>query len=154
MGTSRKQLVKDMISDGAFAQAGDISSYLRDMFKDILQEMVEQEMVQELGYEKGDSVNKNTNNRRNEYSKKVVKSQFRNIDLDIPRDRDNDFNPVVIPKNVRDISGIEEKVISLYARGMSTRYIHDPILDLYGIEISADQVINITNVVIERAKEW
>ncbi|MBY1555015.1 IS256 family transposase [Clostridioides difficile] len=154
MNTLRKQLVKEIISDGEFIKAGDISSYLRDMFKDILQEMLEQEMALELGYEKGDSHNKNTTNRRNGYSKKTVKSQFGDLQLDVPRDRDNDFNPVVVPKNIRDISGIEEKIISLYARGMSTRDIHDQILDLYGIEISADQVSNITNVIIQRAKEW
>ena len=154
MSTLRKQLVKELISDGGFSKAGDISSYLRDMFKDILQEMLEQEMVSELGYEKGDSQSKNTSNRRNGYSKKTVKSQFGDIELDIPRDRDNEFNPIVIPKNVRDISGIEDKIISLYSRGMSTRDIHDQILDLYGIEVSAEQVSNITNVVIQKAKEW
>jgi putative transposase len=154
MSTLRKQLVKEILSDASLAKAGDVSNYLRDMFKDILQEMLEQEMAIDLGYEKGDSQNKNTSNRRNGYSKKTVKSQFGDIELDIPRDRDNEFNPVVVPKNVRDISGIEEKIISLYARGMSTRDIHDQILDLYGIEISADQVSNITNVVIDRAKEW
>ncbi|MGS2410809.1 transposase [Clostridioides difficile] len=73
MNTLRKQLVKEIISDGEFIKSGDISSYLRDMFKDILQEMLEQEMALELGYEKGDSHNKNTTNRRNGYSKKNCK---------------------------------------------------------------------------------
>ena len=108
----------------------------------------------ELGYEKGDSLNKNTENRRNGYSKKTVKSQFGNIELDIPRDRDNNYDPQVIPKHTRDISGLEEKIISLYARGMSTRDIHDQIKDLYGIEISAEYVSHITDVVIEHARLW
>ena len=108
----------------------------------------------ELGYEKGDSLNKNTENRRNGYSKKTVKSQFGNIELDIPRDRDNNYDPQVIPKHTRDISGLEEKIISLYARGMSTRDIHDQIKDLYGIEISAEYVSHITDIVIEHARLW
>ena len=108
----------------------------------------------ELGYEKGDSLNKNTENRRNGYSKKTVKSQFGNIELDIPRDRDNNYDPQVIPKHTRDISGLEEKIISLYARGMSTRDIHDYLKDPYGIEISAEYVSHITDVVIEHARLW
>ena len=88
-------------------------------------------------------------NTRNGYSKKTVKSQFGNIDLGIPRDRDSNYNPKVIPKHTRDISGLEEKIISLYARGMSTRDIHDQIKDLYGIKISAEYVSHITDVVIE-----
>lgn len=111
-------------------------------------------MVLELSYEKYDIHNKNTTNRRNGYRKKTVTSQFGDLQLNVPRDRGNGFNSVVAPKNIRDISGIEEKIISLYEMGMSTRDIHDQILDLYGIEISANQIRNITNVVIQIAKEW
>lgn len=87
-------------------------------------------------------------------AKKTVKSQFGNIELDIPRDRDNNYDPQVIPKHTRDISGLEEKIISLYARGMSTRDIHAQIKNLYGIEISAEYVSHITDIVIEHAKLW
>lgn len=154
MSNLKKELIKEIIADGGFSNSVDIGNYLRDMFKDVLQEMLEQELSSQLGYEKGDSLNKNTSNRRNGYSKKTVKSQYGDIELDIPRDRESDFEPVIVPKNTRDISGIEEKIISLYARGMSTRDIHDQIKDLYGIEISAQQVSQITNFVIESAKEW
>lgn len=124
------------------------------MFKDVIQEMLEKELALELGYEKGDSQNKNTDNRRNGSSKKTVKSQFGDIELDIQRDRDGNFEPQVIPKHTRYISGLEEKIISLYARGMSTRDIHNQIKDLYGIEISAEHVSHITDRVIEHAKMW
>lgn len=93
-------------------------------------------------------------NTRNGYSKKTVKLQFGNIDLGIPRDRDSNYNPKVIPKHTKDISGLEEKIISLYAREMSTRDIHDQIKDLYGIKISAEYVSHITDVVIEHARLW
>jgi len=86
------------------------------MFKDVIQKMLEQELALALGYEKGDSLNKNTDNRINGTSKKTVKSQFGDIELYIPRDRDGDFEPQVIPKHTRYIFGLEEKIISLYAR--------------------------------------
>ena len=144
-----KELIIQIIADGGFQTPKDIGDYLKDMFKDVIQEILEKELTLELGYEKVDSLNKHTENRRNGYSKKTVKSQFGNIDLDIPRDRDSNYNPKVIPKHTRDISALEEKIISLYARGMSTRDIHDQIKDLYGIEISAEYVSHITDVVIE-----
>ena len=149
MSNLSKELIRQIIADGGFQTPKDIGDYLKDMFKDVIQEMLEKQLALELGYEKGDSLNKHTENRRNGYSKKTVKSQFGNIDLDIPRDRDSNYNPKVIPKHTRDISGLEEKIISLYARGMSTRDIHDQIKDLYGIKISAEYVSHITDVVIE-----
>ena len=154
MSTLKKELIRQIIADGSLSNPMDIQNYLKDMFKDVIQEMLEQELALELGYEKGDSLNKNTDNRRNGTSTKTVKSQFGDIELNIPRDRDGDFEPHVIPKHTRDISGLEEKIISLYARGMSTRDIHDQIKDLYGIEISAEHVSHITDRVIEHAKMW
>ena len=74
--------------------------------------------------------------------------------LQIPRDRNSNFEPLVVPKNKRDISGIEDKVISLYARGMSTRDIHDQIKDIYGIEMSAEMVSKITDKILPEIKEW
>ena len=85
---------------------------------------------------------------------KTVKSQFGNIELDIPRDRKSEYEPKVIPKHTKNISGLEEKIISLYSRGMSTRDIHDEIKDLYGIEISAEYVSHITDAVIEQLRLW
>ena len=154
MSTLSKELIRQIIADGSLSNPKDIGDYLKGMFKDVIQEMLEQELAIELGYEKGDIQNKNTDNRRNGYSKKTVKSQFGNVELDMPRDRNSDFEPKVIPKHTKDISGLEEKIISLYARGMSTRDIHDQIQDLYGIEISAEHVSHITDKVIEQAKMW
>ena len=154
MSTLSKELIRQIIADGSLSNPKDIGDYLKGMFKDVIQEMLEQELAIELGYEKGDIQNKNTDNRRNGYSKKTVKSQFGNVELDMPRDRNSDFEPKVIPKHTKDISGLEEKIISLYARGMSTRDIHDQIQDLYGIEISAEHVSHITDKMIEQAKMW
>lgn len=120
-----KEVLREMIVVGNLKTANDLHSYLREMFKDALQEMLEAELEVELGHVKGDKKNKHTDNRRNGSTSKVVKTKFGEMQLDIPRDRNGEFEPVVVPKHTRDISGIEEQIISLYARGMSTRDIHD-----------------------------
>lgn len=149
-----KEVLRGMITDGNLKTPGDLHSYLKEIFKDTLQEMLEAELEVELGYSKGDRKNKNTDNRRNGYSQKNVKTRFGDMDIDVPRDRNGDYEPSVVPKNKRDISGIEEQVISLYARGMSTRDIHDQLKDIYGIEVSADMVSKITDKIIPQIKEW
>jgi len=154
MSTLPKEVLRNMISDGNLETAGDLHSYLKDMFKDVLQEMLEAELEAELGYSKGDKKNKQTDNRRNGYTQKTVKTQYGEIPLEVPRDRNGEFEPIVIPKNKRDISGIEEKVIALYGRGMSTRDIHEQIKDIYGIEISAEMVSKMTDSIIPHIKEW
>ncbi|WP_408633780.1 transposase, partial [Paramaledivibacter caminithermalis] len=106
-----------MIVDGGFKTADDIYAYLKDMFKDALQEMLEAELEVKLGYGKGDRKNKETENKRNGYANKTIKTKYGELDINVPRDRNGEFEPIVVPKNKRDISGIEEKVISLYASG-------------------------------------
>jgi len=154
MSTLPKEVLREMITEGNLKTAGDLHSYLKDMFKDALQEMLEAELEVELGYSKGDKRNKQTDNRRNGYTEKTVKTQFGEMPVEVPRDRNGEFEPIVVPKNKRDISGIEEKVIALYARGMSTRDIHEQIKDIYGIELSADMVSKITDNIIPQIKEW
>ena len=154
MATLPKEVLREMIVDGDLKTVNDLHTYLKEMFKDALQEMLEAELEVELGYVKGDRKNKNTDNRRNGTTKKTVSTRFGEIELDIPRDRNGEFEPVVVPKHTRDISGIEEQIISLYARGMSTRDIHDQVKDLYGIEVSADMVSKITDKIIPQINEW
>ncbi len=154
MSTLPKEILRKMIVDGDLETANDLHEYLKEMFKDALQEMLEAELEVELGYAKGDKKNKNTSNRRNGTTKKTVNTKFGAMELDIPRDRNGEFEPVVVPKHTRDISGIEEQIISLYARGMSTRDIHEQVKDLYGIEVSADMVSKITDKIIPQMNEW
>lgn len=154
MSTARKEFLRNMINEGNLKTAGDLHLYLKDMFKDALQEMLEAELEIELGYSKGDKKNKNTDNRRNGYSQKTVKTEFGEIPLEVPRDREGDFEPMVVPKHKRDISGIEEKVISLYGRGMSTRDIGEVINDIYGVEISAEMVSKMTDKILPSILEW
>jgi len=154
MSTLPKEVLRSIIVDGGLQTSDDVHTYLKELFKDTLQEMLEAELDLKLGYEKHDRDGKNTDNRRNGYTNKKVKSKYGTIDISVPRDRNGEFEPTVIPKNKRNISGIEEQIISLYARGMSTRDIHDQINDIYGIEVSAEMVSKITDKVLPQIKEW
>lgn len=149
-----KEQLRQIISENGISSISDIYSLFRDSFKDMLQELLEAEMEASIGYPKNEKDGAHTPNKRNGYSAKTVKSQYGEIPLDIPRDRNGDFEPQIVPKHQRDISGIEEKIISLYARGMTTRDIHDQIEDLYGIQISADMVSKITDKILPDVKEW
>lgn len=93
-------------------------------------------------------------NKRNGHSTKTVKSQYGEFQLDVPRDWKGEFEPKLVPKYQRDISGIEDKVISLYVRGLSTWDIHDQLQDLYGIELSAEMVSKITDCILPEIKGW
>ena len=149
-----KEQIRQIISENNITSVADVYSLLRDSFKDILQELMEAEMDATLGYEKNQKGNLQSDNKRNGHSTKTLKSQYGEFQIDIPRDRNGEFEPKLVPKYQRDISGIEEKVISLYARGMSTRDIHDQLKDLYGVELSAEMVSKITDRILPQAREW
>jgi len=149
-----KEQIRQIIADNNFTNVADVYAYLKEGFKDILQELMEAELDATLGYEKNQKGDLVSNNKGNGYSTKTLKSQYGEFPVDIPRDRNGEFEPKLIPKYQRDISGIEEKVISLYARGMSTRDIHDQLQDLYGIELSAEMVSKITDKLLPEIKEW
>lgn len=149
-----KEQIRQIISENNITSVADVYSLLRDSFKDILQELLEAEMDASLGYGKNQKGDLETDNKRNGHSPKTLKSQYGQFQIDVPRDRNGEFEPKLIPKYQRDISGIEEKVISLYAHGMSTRDIHDQLQELYGIEMSAEMVSKITDKILPEAKEW
>jgi transposase-like protein len=149
-----KEQLRQIIKENDIQNVGDIYNLLKDSFKDMMQEMLEAEMDVSLGYSKNEKGGLLVDNKRNGYTPKTVKSQYGEFEVDVPRDRNAEFEPKIIPKYQRDISGIEEKVISLYARGMSTRDIHDQLQDIYGIELSAEMVSKITDRIIPEIKEW
>lgn len=154
MSLLSKEQIRGLIQENNITSVQDLQTTLKNMFKDVLQEMLEAELDQDLGYSKYDVQSKKTENARNGYSKKTVRSNLGELKLSIPRDRNGEFTPVVVPKHKRDVSGIEEKVISLYSYGMSTRDIHDQIKEIYGIELSAEMVSNITDRVIPMIQDW
>lgn len=147
-------IAKAIIDEYQPQSAEEMQNALKDIFGPMFEAMLQGEMDSHLGYESNNHGPKSTDNRRNGYSNKTVKSTFGDISVDVPRDRDSSFEPQVIPKRTRDVSGIENKVLSMYAKGMSQRDIADTIEDIYGFEISHDTISNITDRVIETANEW
>ena len=133
--------------------AQDLSFALKDLFKGALQQMMNAEFDTAMGYSKYDKTSEKTNY-RNGSTKKTLKSEFGEFEFETPRDRNGEFEPKIVPKNKRDVSGIEDKIISLYGRGLTTREINEQIQDLYGIDVSATMVSNITDQIIPEIEEW
>ncbi len=129
------------------------------MMKEIISEMVggtlEGELDDELGYDRYDYENKNTTNSRNGYGKKTLKTSYGEIDVKVPRDRDGDYDPVIVKKYQTAVNkDVENKIISMYAKGMTTGDMESHIKDLYGLEISDSTISRITDRVLPIAKEW
>ena len=148
-----KEILKLLQDNYDIKSAQDLSGALKDMFKGALHEMMNAEFDSSMGYSKYDKKSEK-NNYRNGTTKKTLKSEFGEFEFETPRDRNGEFEPQIVPKNVRDVSGIEDKIISLYGRGLTTREINEQIQDLYGIEVSATMVSNITDKIIPEIKEW
>lgn len=154
MGNVSKELLREYIKEQNFSSADDILIGLKEMFRDVLQESLEAEMDEALGYGKYNNMDKNNDNSRNGYSKKTVKTELGAVELNIPRDRNGDFEPKIVPKHQRSVNGIEDKILGLYATGMTTRDISEQIKELYGVDISAETVSNITNRILPLVSEW
>lgn len=150
-----KEVIRDLITNEQFQNTGDILDCLKSMFKQVLQEVMEVEMDEMLGYDKHERIDAaDQKNYRNGYSKKTVKSQVGEVDVKIPRDRNGEFEPKILAKHQRNADGLEEKVINLYAAGLTTRDISEQIRDLYDVEISADFVSKVTDKLLPELREW
>jgi putative transposase len=154
--TIRKELLDELLKE--YRKPEDLigeEGLLKQLTKALLEKVMETELTGELGYEKHDKeANKRGGNRRNGTSKKTVRSKHGQIDLDIPRDRDGEFEPVMIKKHQRRFDGFDDLILSLYAKGVSTRDIRSHIEELYGIEVSPDLVSSVTDGVQDLVREW
>jgi len=150
---SREEL-KKFIKENKMTTAEDVQIMLKDLFAETLQEMLEAEMDITLGYERNDAKNKQTTNRRNGHSPKSVRSEYGEIDLQVPRDREGEHNPLIVKKHQKSVTGIEDQVLALYAKGVSTREIQDHLQQLYGVEVSPTYISNVTNKIMPMVKEW
>ena len=148
------KLIKELIDQYGVKTTDDIKDMLKDLLGETIQTMLEGEIEEELGYSKYNYEEKDTQNSRNGYSPKSVRSEYGEIELDIPRDRHNEFEPKIIPKYQREITGIEGQIIALYAKGMSNRDIEDHLKNIYGIEVSATMISKITDKILPEIKEW
>lgn len=154
LSPERKEFINSLLEHYQPKDAQDVQDMLKDLLGDTLQGMLEAELDQSLGYSKYDYRNKETDNSRNGYSKKTVVSSMGDIDLDIPRDRNGEFQPQIVKKNQTDISNIEDQVLSMYAKGMTTRDISAHLHDVYGVDASAEMISHMTDRILPVAKEW
>lgn len=151
--TKVAQMTKELMKNKNITDVVELQSVLKEMLKNGVEALLEAELDDELGYERYDNKTPKTNY-RNGTSSKRVRTDLGEIELDIPRDREGEFEPQVIPKNSRDLSAIEDKVISMYGKGMTQRDISDHIEDIYGIPLSAQTVSRMTDKIIPVIEEW
>ena len=158
-GTAEQQALRALISELLSAANVQSMEDIQNLFKETIAEFVEgsleSELDAELGYEPYNIKNKTVDNSRNGHSKKTLKTSMGSVEIDIPRDRNGDFEPQILRKNQTSISvDMENKIISMYAKGMSTSDIEEHIRDIYGLEVSDTTVSRITDKVLPAAKEW
>lgn len=149
-----KEQIRKYIKEGNLKDLKDVQSMVKDLFASTMQEMLEAELDTHLGYAKHDTKNKQTDNSRNGHSHKSVESELGEIELEIPRARKSDFEPVIVKKHQKRMPSIEDQVIALYARGVSTRDIQAHLHQIYGMEISPTLVSNLTDRLLPRIQEW
>ena len=146
------QIPKEVISE--LKTQSDVEGLVSGIYKQLVEQMLEAEMDEHLGYEKNDRANKHTSNQRNGKSVKRIKTTKGEVDVEIPRDRESKFDPVVVPKHERTSQKVEQAVISMYAKGFSNTDIEEQIAEIYGVELSTSSISNITNKVLEHLREW
>ena len=159
MELTPKELMKQYVDSQNFTSTTQIMQAMRELFRDAIQQVMESELDVELGYEKSermsDSENDNlSKNYRNGYSKKTVKTQLGEIEVKVPRDRNGEYEPKIIGKYNRNADGMEEKILSLYACGMSQRDIAEQIKNLYDVEISPELVSKISEKIMPEVNDW
>ena len=152
---ARKAKVRELMQELDINDMSDINALFKEFVGDILENGLEAELDDELGYSKYDYRNKDTDNSRNGHSTKTMKTSFGEIDIDVPRDRKGEFEPQLVKKQQTSLSGdIEEKILSMYAKGMTTRDIDAHIREIYGLEVSDSTVSRITDKILPVVKEW
>ncbi len=127
---------------------------LKQLVKGVVERALEAEMTDHLGYDKNNPQGNNSGNSRNGHSKKKLQSDHGPIPLEVPRDRQGSFAPQIIPKGQRRLPGFDDKILALYARGMSTRDIQAHLFEIYGTEVSPDLISRVTDAVEEELSEW
>lgn len=153
MALDKKEL-KKLLKEKGVKSLDDFNALMSEISKEVVESLLEGELTDHLGFEKYDHEAKAIDNSRNGFSSKTVNSRFGEIDLKVPRDRKSEFEPMVVKKRQRDISGMEDKIIAMYARGMTTRDIQSHVKEIYGYEISPETISTITDKVLDRAREW
>ncbi len=145
------QMIIDQYNPGSVE---DMNDAMKDIFGPLFEGLLKGEMDHHLGYDSNDKGPKETENRRNGYGEKTLKTSYGAVPIEVPRDRDGSFEPQLVPKRKKDVSEIENKVLAMYARGMSQRDISSTIEDIYGFSVSHEMISDITDAILPEVEEW
>lgn len=152
MTEGKRDIIRGLLSEYEIKTAEDIQSALKDLLGGTIKEMMEAEMDNHLGYEK--SERSEVDDYRNGYKTKTVQSSIGDVQIEVPQDRRSTFKPQVVKKGQKDISDIDQKIISMYAKGMTTRQISDTIEDIYGFDVSEGFISDVTDKILPQIEEW
>lgn len=152
---ARREKIRELLELSNIGSLEDIQGLFKETIAEFMESGLDAELDEELGYSRYDYRNKHTDNSRNGYSSKKLRTSFGEVDLEVPRDRKGEFEPQLVKKNQTSISqDVEEKILSMYAKGMSTSDIESHIRDIYGLSVSDTTVSRITDKILPIAKEW
>ena len=146
--------LKELIAEYGIKDLNDVHDFVKMLTAETIQAALDSELDNELGYSKYDYKNKQTSNSRNGYSPKTVQGSMGEVEIQVPRDRDGEFEPQLVKKHQTDISTIEDKIIFLYSQGVSTRDIQKTMQEMYGINVDDSRVSKITDKILPLIKEW
>ena len=152
MTEGKRAIIQQLFQEYDIESAKDIQDALKDLLGGTIKEMMESEMDEHLGYSK--SERSDSDNARNGYKSKTLNSSYGKLQIDVPQDRQSSFAPKVVKKRQKDISEIDNKIISMYAKGMTTRQISETINDIYGFEASEGFISDVTDKMLPRIDEW
>ncbi len=152
MTEDKRQIIQQLLQEYDIETAEDIQDALKDLLGGTIKEMMEAEMDNHLGYEK--SERSDSDDYHNGYKEKTVNSSYGSMRIDVPQDRKSTFDPKVVKKRQKDISDIDQKIISMYAKGMTTRQISDTLIDIYGFETSEGFISDVTNKILPQIEDW
>ncbi|OCN03400.1 transposase [Clostridium sp. W14A] len=151
----RRAKIRELLQTSGVSSMDDIQDLFKETIAEFMENGLDAELDEELGYSKYDYRNKDTENSRNGHSSKTLRTSFGNVDVAVPRDRDGQFEPQLLKKNQTSVSqDIEEKILSMYAKGMTTGDVEAHIRDIYGVEVSDTTVSRVTDKILPIAKEW
>jgi transposase-like protein len=151
----RRELVRELLKETPVKDGQDLNNIMKEIIAEIVNGSLEGELEDELGYAKYDTKNKETDNSRNGYGDKTLHTSYGDVDVKIPRDRQGDYEPKLVGKHKRMLDEeIERKIISMYAKGMTTGDMETHIKELYGLDISDSTISRITDKILPLAKEW
>ena len=152
---ARRAKIRELLQESNISSMADIQELFKETIAEFMENGLDAELDEELGYSRYDYKNKDTDNSRNGRSSKTLKTSFGEVDIDVPRDRKGEFDPVILKKNQTSINqDVEEKILSMYAKGMTTSDIETHIRDIYGLQISDTTISRITDKILPIAKEW